>query len=79
MNSCTDLLELNTHKLFKELKSSFSKSEKESRNILEVRDDILYVWNADKCCVFTLNVAAIRSQRSTDIPYQVSDLIKFIF
>lgn len=49
---------------------SLSRSAKETRNILEIRDNVLYVWNADKCCVLTLNVAATRGKLDEDIPYQ---------
>ncbi|XP_011695209.1 PREDICTED: nuclear pore complex protein Nup88 isoform X1 [Wasmannia auropunctata] len=70
MSSCTDLLRLNEKGLFKDVKVSLSRSAKETRNILEIRDNVLYVWNADKCCVLTLNVAATRGKLDEDIPYQ---------
>ncbi|XP_077279874.1 nuclear pore complex protein Nup88 [Temnothorax americanus] len=70
MSSCTDLLRLNEKELFKDIKASLSSSAKETRNILEIRDNVLYVWNADKCCVLTLNVAATRGKLGEDVPYQ---------
>lgn len=70
MSSCTDPLGLNENKLFKDLKSSLPKITKETRNILEIRDDILYVWNADKCCILTLNITEVRG-KNEDVPYQV--------
>ncbi|XP_015177181.1 PREDICTED: nuclear pore complex protein Nup88 isoform X2 [Polistes dominula] len=70
MSSCTDPLHLNEIQLFKELKRNLSGSTDETRNILEIRDDILYVWNADKCCLQTLNVGATRGKFDEDIPYQ---------
>ncbi|XP_071574996.1 nuclear pore complex protein Nup88 [Temnothorax nylanderi] len=70
MSSCTDLLCLNEKGLFKDIKASLSSGAKETRNILEIRDNVLYVWNADKCCVLTLNVAATRGKLGEDIPYQ---------
>ena len=73
MSSCTDLLRLNEKGLFKDIKASLSSSAKETRNILEIRDNVLYVWNADKCCVLTLNVAATRGKISEDVPYQVRE------
>jgi len=71
MTSCTDLLRLNEKGLFKDIKASLSSDAKETRNILEIRDNVLYVWNADKCCVLTLNVAATRGKLGEDVPYQV--------
>ncbi|XP_018374219.1 PREDICTED: nuclear pore complex protein Nup88 [Trachymyrmex cornetzi] len=70
MSSCTDLLRLNEKGLFKDIKASLSSGAKETRNILEIRDNVLYVWNADKCCVLTLNVAATRGKIGEDVPYQ---------
>ncbi|XP_063975939.1 nuclear pore complex protein Nup88 [Diachasmimorpha longicaudata] len=70
MCSVTDPLRLNDNPLFKELKDGLPKSEKETMNILEIRDDILYVWNPDKCCVFTLNVAATRGKTGEAVPFQ---------
>ncbi|KAL6267773.1 hypothetical protein P5V15_000842 [Pogonomyrmex californicus] len=71
--SCTDLLRLNEKRLFKDIKASLSAGTKETRNVLEIRDNVLYVWNADKCCVLTFNVAAIRGKIDEDIPYQVRE------
>nr|KAF7390610.1 hypothetical protein H0235_017772 [Vespula pensylvanica] len=73
MSSCTDPLHLNEKRLFKELKRSLSGNTKETHNILEIRDDVLYVWNADKCCVQTLNVGATRGKFDEDVTYQGSD------
>ncbi|XP_018045895.1 PREDICTED: nuclear pore complex protein Nup88 [Atta colombica] len=70
MSSCTDLLHLNEKGLFKDIKASLSSGTKETRNILEIRDNALYVWNADKCCMLTLNVAATRGKIGEDVPYQ---------
>ncbi|XP_032682872.1 nuclear pore complex protein Nup88 [Odontomachus brunneus] len=70
MSSCTDLLRLNEKRLFTEIKASLPSGVKETRNILEIRDNVLYVWNADKCCVLTLNLAAARGEPGEDILYQ---------
>lgn len=72
MSSCTDLLHLNEKRLFQDLKKSLPKGAKETRNILEIRDDILYVWNADTCCISTLDIAATREKTGEDIPHQVN-------
>ncbi|KAK2580825.1 hypothetical protein KPH14_005907 [Odynerus spinipes] len=70
MSSCTDPLHLNEKRLFKELKQSLPGNTKETRNILEIRDDVLYVWNAETCCLQTLNVGASRGKFDKDVPYQ---------
>ena len=71
MSSCTDPLGLNDTKLFKDLKACLPKITNNTKNIIEIRDDILYVWNADTCCILTLNVTAVRG-RKKDVAYQVS-------
>lgn len=75
MTSCTDPLGLNDHKLFKELCSSLPKDlGKNTRNILEIRENILYVWHAEKSCILTLDVNATRNN-TEDAVYQVSSLL----
>jgi len=72
MSSCTDLLRLNEKPLFKDIRASLSPGTKETRNVLEIRDNVLYVWNADRCCVLTLNIAAARGKLGEDVPHQVN-------
>jgi hypothetical protein len=77
MTSCTDPLGLNDKKLFKDLKNSLPKITKDTENILEIRDDILYVWNAEKCCIHTLNITEVRA-KNEDVPYQVNNTTVYI-
>ncbi|XP_067208028.1 nuclear pore complex protein Nup88 [Linepithema humile] len=70
MSSCTDLLRLNESRVFKDLKASLSSSIKETRNILEIRDNVLFVWNTDKSRVLTFNIATARGELDEDSPYQ---------
>ncbi|KAG7196705.1 hypothetical protein KM043_016035 [Ampulex compressa] len=73
MSSCTDPLHFNEKLVFKELKETLSRKQditKETQNILEIRDNVLYVWNAEKCCILTLNVAATRGKLGEDVGYQ---------
>lgn len=71
MDSCTDTLCLNDNRLFKKLKASLPSDGKETQNIIEIRDDILYAWNADESCILTLNVGAMRGNIGGDVSYQV--------
>lgn len=70
MSSYTDPLHLNEMSLFRELQDNLPKNIKDTRNILEIRDNVLYVWNAKDFCVVTLNIAATRGEIG-DVPYQV--------
>ena len=71
MSSYTDPLHLNEERLFLDLMDSLPKDIKDTRNVLEIRDNVLYVWNAKEYCVMTLNVTATRGENK-DVPYQVS-------
>lgn len=70
MNSYTDPLRLNEERLFVDLMESLPKNIKDTKNILEIRDNMLYVWNPKEFCVMALNVATARGKK--DVPYQVS-------
>ncbi|CAD1479267.1 unnamed protein product, partial [Heterotrigona itama] len=69
MSSHTDPLRLNEERLFLDLMDSLPKDIKDTRNILEIRDNVLYVWNAKEYCVMTLNVTATRGENG-NVPYQ---------
>ncbi|KAK1117803.1 hypothetical protein K0M31_015738 [Melipona bicolor] len=71
MSSYTDPLRLNEERLFLDLMDSLPKDIKDTRNILEIRDNVLYVWNAKEYCVVTLNITATRGENK-GVPYQVS-------
>lgn len=71
MDSCTDTLRLNDKKFFKVIKDSVPKDGKETQNIFEIRDDILYAWNANESCILTLNLGATRGKTGDDVIYQV--------
>nr|XP_003702612.1 PREDICTED: nuclear pore complex protein Nup88 [Megachile rotundata] len=70
MSSCTDPLRLNEKRLFQELKNNLPTNLKDTRNIFEIRDNVLYVWNAKDFCVMTLNVATTRGENEEDVFYQ---------
>ncbi|XP_045486965.1 nucleoporin 88 [Pieris rapae] len=45
------------HKLFKDLKDTFSEySGAKLRNLIELQDDVLYVWNPIENCLFCVNL-----------------------
>lgn len=73
MISCTDKYNLNEKRLFKDIKASLACGAKETRNVLEIRENVLYVChqNADECRVLTFNVAAVRDKLNEDVLYQV--------
>ncbi|XP_031828609.1 nuclear pore complex protein Nup88 [Nomia melanderi] len=70
MSAYTDPLHLNERTLFRELKNNLAKNIKDTRNILEIRDNVLYVWDAKEFCVVTLNVAVTCGKNDEDVGYQ---------
>ncbi|XP_076645956.1 nuclear pore complex protein Nup88 [Halictus rubicundus] len=70
MSAYTDPLRLNERPLFRELKNHVPKNIKDTRNVLEIRDNVLYVWDAKEFCVVTLNVAVSLGKDGKDVGYQ---------
>ncbi|XP_054004714.1 nuclear pore complex protein Nup88 isoform X1 [Hylaeus anthracinus] len=65
-----DPLRLIESSLVEELKKHLPKNIKDTRNILEIRDNVLYVWDAEDYSVLTLNVAATHGKIGGDVSYQ---------
>lgn len=65
---------LANHKLFKDIKESFSDySGAKLRNLIELQDDVLYVWNSIENCFFCLNLKHLE-EHSDETEYQVCKL-----
>ncbi|XP_046738540.1 nuclear pore complex protein Nup88 [Diprion similis] len=70
MESSTDTLRLNDTKLFKVIKETVPGDGTETLNIIEIRDNVLYVWNSNESCILTLNIGAARGKTGDDVVYQ---------
>ncbi|KAH0546993.1 hypothetical protein KQX54_016609 [Cotesia glomerata] len=73
MASCTDRLKLNEHELFKSLKNDLPKSVKETHNIIEIRENVMYIWNADKCCLYAVIIDDNFNHTSAYQVFQLTD------
>ncbi|XP_049793128.1 nuclear pore complex protein Nup88 [Schistocerca nitens] len=57
-----DRLGLSNHYLFITLREHLKKVNCKTQNILECKDDMLYVWNPEESCVLTLNLKLCRDE-----------------
>lgn len=64
MSSSTDTLHLNETKLFNILRSSLPKDAKETKNILDIRDNVIFVWSSEKSCILTLDATELRTKKN---------------
>ncbi|XP_033329725.1 nuclear pore complex protein Nup88 [Megalopta genalis] len=70
MSAYTDPLRLNERLLFRELKNNLPKNIKDTQNILEIRDNVIYVWDAKEFCVMTLHLGVNHDKVTEDLGYQ---------
>ncbi|XP_017770367.1 PREDICTED: nuclear pore complex protein Nup88 [Nicrophorus vespilloides] len=68
--SSTDYLRLNEHKIFKNVRETLPEDVDKAKNLMCVRDDVLYTWNYQDNCVLTLNIKAARSRDGDNIVHQ---------
>jgi hypothetical protein len=52
----TDCIGLSERKLFQIVREHLPSLNLKTRNIIQYKDDILFVWNSKDSCVLTLNV-----------------------
>jgi len=63
--------EINDHEFFKILKDNLPDKSKNSTNIIEFKDGILYAWNRKDSCILTLSIE-LQLKYSQQYPVQVS-------
>lgn len=67
MEGGTDRLGLSERKLFQILREHLPNVNPKTRNIIECKEDILFVWNSKDTCLLTVNVKTSKDG-SVDIP-----------
>lgn len=71
MDSALLEVKLTGHKLFKDLKQNIGEDlPGKLRNLLELKDDVLYVWNCVENCLLSLNLKHLE-EHGDETPYQV--------
>nr|CAD7423493.1 unnamed protein product [Timema monikensis] len=69
MEISTDHLGLSEHNLFHNLSKQVSQLSPKTRNVLECKADVLFVWSFEESCLLTLNIKT-SSINQTDVKYQ---------
>ncbi|XP_063541223.1 nuclear pore complex protein Nup88 [Cydia strobilella] len=70
MISHSNKMKLSNHKIFQDLSESLKENASgKLRNLLELRDDVLYVWNSIENCLATLNLKHLE-EHDEETPYQ---------
>lgn len=69
----TDYLKFNEQKLFATFRQTIAPVDKSrTQNLIECKDDMIFVWNSVDCCVMSLNWRAAIARNDDLIMYQVS-------
>lgn len=65
------------HKIFKDLKGCLDDNPSgKLRNLLDLNDDVLFVWNPSENCLWCLNLKQLE-ENGDETPYQVLPLAFF--
>ncbi|XP_055543607.1 nuclear pore complex protein Nup88 [Wyeomyia smithii] len=68
--STTDSFGFNGLKIFEVARDCLPDERKKTQNLLETKDDMLFVWNSKNCSVLTLNWRAANVKRDEQTKYQ---------
>lgn len=66
----TDFLGLTKKEIFKVIGKCLPENVTDPHNIIECKDDILFVWNSKDCCVLSLNIQAATTDNGNDVKDQ---------
>lgn len=71
IGSSTDSFGFNGLKLFEVVRDCLPDDRKRTQNLLETKDDMLFVWNSKNCSVLTVNWRAANVKKDQQQKYQV--------
>jgi nuclear pore complex protein Nup88 len=75
MATCTDTFRFNDQKIFETVRACLPDEKSQTQNLIECRDDLLFVWNAKNSSLLTLNWRTAKVQGEGKVGYQVSTLL----
>lgn len=67
----TDCLGLSERKLFQILREHLPSLKPKTRNIIQCKEDLLFVWNSKDTCLLTVNVKTPNDDRVDILTHQV--------
>ncbi|XP_053660436.1 nuclear pore complex protein Nup88 [Anopheles marshallii] len=70
MATKTDSFGFNATKLFQVARDCSPDEHKHTQNLVESKDDMLFVWNAKNCCILVLNWRAAASRKKDNLKHQ---------
>lgn len=63
------------HKIFQDMKESLKNNfDNKLRNLLELKDDVLFAWNSVENCLYSVNLKRLEEDQE-ETPYQVQSFI----
>lgn len=68
--SSADSFGFNAMKIFEVARDCLPDDRKRTQNLVETKDDVLFVWNSKNCCVLTLNWRAASVKKDEQQKYQ---------
>uniref|UniRef100_A0A182WNE0 Uncharacterized protein n=1 Tax=Anopheles minimus TaxID=112268 RepID=A0A182WNE0_9DIPT len=70
MATRTDSFGFNETKLFQVARDCSPDDHKHTQNLVDSKDDMLFVWNAKNCCILVLNWRAAASRKKDGLKHQ---------
>lgn len=69
MTSRANIFNLNEHKMFELIRKGLPEGITKTQNIIDCKDDVLFVWNSAENCILTLNIKTYEIEENVE--YQV--------
>lgn len=78
----TDTFRFDTSEMFaairKSMLSLMPANNKNTQNLIDSKDDMIYAWNSSDCCVLALNWRMAKAKEPGAIKYQVGGMFFFL-
>lgn len=68
----TDTLKLNHTAMFAKIRAGLPIERQHTQNLLESKDDMLYAWDSEECCLLAMNWRLAAFEGCNAVKYQVN-------